>query len=93
MTAKFINKKLNLLEVTSIGIGGMVGGGIFAALGLAVAVAADDVPLTLAAGGVIALFTSLSYSRLALAYRDAGGSFKYIEKAFLRLSEGWQDGC
>lgn len=82
MTAKFINKKLNLLEVTSIGIGGMVGGGIFAVLGLAIAVAGHAVPLTLAGGGVIALFTGFSYSRLALSYRDAGGSFTYIEKAF-----------
>ena len=32
-------KKLGLAEVTAIGIGGMIGGGIFAVLGLAIAVA------------------------------------------------------
>ena len=41
-------RKLNLAEVTAIGIGGMIGGGIFAVLGLAIAKAGHAVPLTLA---------------------------------------------
>ncbi|MDE2030099.1 MAG: amino acid permease [Alphaproteobacteria bacterium] len=75
-------KKLNLAETTAIGIGGMIGGGIFAVLGLAIAVAGHAVALTLAVGGVIALLTGLSYAHLGLAFRDDGGSFTYIEKAF-----------
>ncbi len=75
-------KKLSLAEVTAIGIGGMIGGGIFAVLGLAIATAGHAVALTLAAGGVIALLTGLSYAHLGLAFRDDGGSFTYIEKAF-----------
>jgi amino acid transporter len=75
-------KKLGLAEVTAIGIGGMIGGGIFAVLGLAMAVAGHAAPLTLAGGGAIALLTGLSYAHLGLAFRDDGGSFTYIEKAF-----------
>ena len=75
-------KKLSLIEVTAIGIGGMIGGGIFAVLGLAIAVAGHAVALTLAGGGVIALLTGLSYAHLGLAFRDDGGSFTYMEKAF-----------
>ena len=75
-------KKLSLAQVTAIGIGGMIGGGIFAVLGLAIAVAGHAVAFTLAAGGVIALLTGLSYAHLGLAFRDDGGSFTYIEKAF-----------
>ncbi|QJX01869.1 amino acid permease [Alcanivorax sp. IO_7] len=74
--------KLGLAQVTAIGIGGMIGGGIFAVLGLAIATAGHAVALTLAGGGVIALLTGLSYAHLGLAYRDDGGSFTYIEKAF-----------
>jgi len=74
--------KLGLATVTAIGIGGMIGGGIFAVLGLAIATAGHAVALTLAGGGVIALLTGLSYAHLGLAYRDDGGSFTYIEKAF-----------
>ena len=76
------SKKLNLAEVTAIGIGGMIGGGIFAVLGLAIAVAGHTVALTLAAGGVIALLTGVSYAHLGLAFRGDGGSFTYIERAF-----------
>lgn len=74
--------KLNLAEVSAIGIGGMIGGGIFAVLGLAIATAGHAVPLTLAGGGVIALLTGLSYAHLGLHFRGDGGSFTYIEKAF-----------
>jgi amino acid transporter len=73
--------KLNLAEVSAIGIGGMIGGGIFAVLGLAIATAGHAVTLTLAGGGVIALLTGLSYAHLGLHYRGDGGSFTYIEKA------------
>lgn len=74
--------KLSLAEVTAIGIGGMIGGGIFAVLGLAIAIAGHAVALTLAAGGIVALLTGISYAHLGVAYRDDGGSFTYIEKAF-----------
>ena len=35
--ARIDKGKLNLAEVSAIGIGGMIGGGIFAVLGLAIA--------------------------------------------------------
>ncbi len=76
------SSKLSLTEVTAIGIGGMIGGGIFAVLGIAMAVAGNAVALSLAGGGVIALLTGLSYAHLGLAFRGEGGSFTYIEKAF-----------
>ncbi|MCP5412832.1 MAG: amino acid permease [Alphaproteobacteria bacterium] len=75
-------KKLNLAEVTAIGIGGMIGGGIFAVLGLAIATAGHAVVFTLLAGGVVALLTGLSYARLGLAFRGDGGSFTYILQGF-----------
>lgn len=76
------DRALSFAEVTAIGIGGMIGGGIFAVLGLAITVAGHAAPLTLAAGGVIAVFTGLSYAHLGLAFRGDGGSFTYIEHAF-----------
>ena len=76
--------KLSLAEVVAIGIGGMIGGGIFAVLGLAIAQAGHAVPVTLAVGGAIALLTGVSYAHLGLAFRGDGGSFTYIEHAFDR---------
>jgi amino acid transporter len=86
-------RKLSLAEVTAIGIGGMIGGGIFAVLGLAITQAGHAVPVTLAIGGVIALLTGLSYAHLGLAFQGDGGSFTYIEHAFgwpsLAAVAGW----
>ena len=39
-------RKLSFAEVTAIGIGGMIGGGIFAVLGLAIAQAGHAVRIT-----------------------------------------------
>ena len=91
--ARVDKNKLSLAEVSAIGIGGMIGGGIFAVLGLAIATAGHAVALTLACGGVIALLTGLSYAHLGLHFRGDGGSFTYIEKAFAAPSiagcAGW----
>ena len=75
-------EQLGLAEVVAIGVGGMVGGGIFAVLGLAMDVAGHAVVLSFVFGGVVALLTGYSYAHLGLAFRDDGGSFTYIEHAF-----------
>jgi len=65
-----------------MGVGGMVGGGIFSVLGLSVGLAGHAAPLAFAFGGVIALLTGRSYARLGVAFRSDGGSFTYLEHAF-----------
>ncbi len=74
--------KLTLKEVVAMGVGAMVGGGIFSVLGLAIGQAGHAAPLAFALGGVIALLTGLSYTALGLAFRSDGGSFTYLERAF-----------
>ena len=74
--------KLTLKEVIAMGIGGMVGGGIFSVLGLAIAQAGHAAPIAFAFGGVIALLTGLSYARLGLVFQSSGGSFTFMEHAF-----------
>lgn len=74
--------KLNLAEIVAIGVGGMVGGGIFATLGLAIETAGHATAIALAIGGLVALLTGYSYARLGLTFRGDGGSFTYIEQAF-----------
>ena len=75
-------KKIGLKEAVSIGIGGMVGGGIFAVLGLAVALAKGGTPMSFLIAGLIALITSYSYVKLSLAYPDRGGTVKFINQGF-----------
>ena len=77
-----MSKKIGLKEAISIGIGGMVGGGIFAVLGLAVALAQGGTPLSFLFAGLIALITSYSYVKLSLKYPDRGGTVKFVNQGF-----------
>lgn len=77
-----MNKKIGLKEAMSIGIGGMVGGGIFAVLGLAVALAKGGTPIAFLFAGIIALITSYSYVKLSTTYPDRGGTVKFINQGF-----------
>ena len=76
------NKKIGLTEAVSIGIGGMVGGGIFAVLGLAASLAKGGTPAAFLFAGLIALLTSYSYVKLSLTYPDRGGTVKFINQGF-----------
>ncbi len=73
---------VNLTEAISIGIGGMVGGGIFAVLGLATDLAKGGTPLAFLIAGLIALITAYSYSKLSVRYPDKGGTVKFINTGF-----------
>lgn len=76
------SKKISLLEAVSIGIGGMVGGGIFAVLGLAVSLAKGGTPVAFLVAGILALLTSYSYVKLFTAFPDRGGTVKFVNKGF-----------
>ena len=60
--------KIGYWEVVAIGIGGMVGGGIFTVLGLAVQLAHGGTPIAFALAGVVALLTTYSYAKLSVAF-------------------------
>ena len=75
-------EKVGLKEAISIGIGGMVGGGIFAVLGLAVSLAQGGTPVSFLIAGAIALVTAYSYSKLSLVLPDRGGTVKFVNEAF-----------
>ncbi|MCR9227990.1 MAG: APC family permease [Flavobacteriaceae bacterium] len=77
-----MDQKIKLTEAISIGIGGMVGGGIFAVLGLAVTLSKGGTPLAFLFAGILALITSYSYVKLSKAYPDRGGTVKFINQGF-----------
>jgi amino acid transporter len=74
--------RIGLLEATSIGVGGMVGGGIFAVLGLAVAMAAGATVVAFAIAGVVALLTAHAYARLSVALPSQGGTVAFLNRAY-----------
>lgn len=74
--------KISLLGAVSIGIGGMVGGGIFAVLGLAVSMAKGATPLAFLIAGIITAFTAYSYQKMSLAFPDRGGTVRFLNESF-----------
>ncbi len=77
-----MEEKLGLKELISMGVGGMVGGGIFSVLGLSVSLSGNAAPIAFLVGGVVAFLTGISYFKLGLAFKSDGGSFTYLEHSF-----------
>jgi amino acid transporter len=73
---------LGLAALVSIGIGGMVGGGIFSVLGLTVQIAGAGAYLSFVVGGVVAGLTGWSYSLLSVRIRSRGGTAVFLDRAF-----------
>lgn len=65
-----------------MGIGAMVGAGIFALLGTAGAIAGSAVWLSFVIAGLIALLSGYSFGRLGARYPAAGGLVEYLVQAF-----------
>lgn len=76
--------KIGFLEATSIGVGGMVGGGIFAVLGLAVSMAHGGTVVAFAIAGAVALLTTYAYAKLSVALPSSGGTVSFLNQAFGR---------
>jgi len=76
------SNKLGTFSMLSIGIGGMVGGGIFAVTGLTIEVTKGGAPVAFIIAGVVALLTSYSYLRLTLTYPGEGGTVEFLNRAF-----------
>lgn len=73
---------VTLLGAVAIGIGGMVGGGIFAVLGVAATEARGATPLAFAIAGTVAAVTAYSYSRLSIHFQSAGGTVTFVDRVF-----------
>jgi hypothetical protein len=75
-------RNIGLIGALSIGIGGMVGGGIFAVLGEAVSLAHGATAVSFLIAGIVALLTAYSYAKLSIVYQSEGGTVTFIDKAF-----------
>jgi len=77
-----IANPIGAIGAFSIGIGGIVGGGIFAILGIAANGSRGSTYISFLLGGAIALLTAYSYVHLSLTYPGKGGTVTFIEKGF-----------
>ncbi|MFB6242486.1 MAG: APC family permease [Halobaculum sp.] len=73
---------LGLLDATMVGIGAMIGAGIFVLTGLAADIAGPAALLVFFLNGGVTTFTALSYAELASAIPKNGGGYAYIRETF-----------
>jgi amino acid transporter len=74
--------QIGMVAAVSIGIGGMVGAGIFSILGVVAQAAGNAMWLAFAIGGVVALLSTYSYAKLGAAFPSAGGAVHFLVKSF-----------
>jgi amino acid transporter len=73
---------MNLGSVTALGIGAMIGAGIFSLLGVVASVAGNQTYISFLLGGVVAVLSGYSYAKLAARYPEAGGISVFFDRAF-----------
>ena len=76
------NKNLGLAELIAIALGGMVGGGIFTILGIAVSIIGNLAPIAIIIGGLIASLAAYSYVKLGLYYKDEGATYSFYKRTY-----------
>ncbi|MFB6121983.1 MAG: APC family permease [Haloferacaceae archaeon] len=84
--------ELGLLDATMIGMGAMIGAGIFVLTGLAAEIAGPAAILVFALNGVVTAFTGLSYAELAASIPKSGGGYAFVREVFDDLPSflmGW----
>ena len=74
--------QIGMVAAVSIGIGGMVGAGIFSILGVVAQAAGNAMWLAFAIGGVVALLSTYSYAKLGATFPSAGGAVHFLVKSF-----------
>ena len=73
---------IGLFSAMAIGIGGMVGAGIFSILGVVAQAAGNALWLSFLVGGVVALLSTYSYVKLGVRYPSAAGAVEFLVQGF-----------
>ncbi|MGE0399974.1 MAG: APC family permease [Kofleriaceae bacterium] len=79
-------RRLGTLDAIAIGLGAMIGAGVFVAFGPATRAAGSNVLYALVIAGAIALCNAMSSARLAAKYPASGGTYIYARE---RLGHFW----
>jgi APA family basic amino acid/polyamine antiporter len=62
-----LKRTLNLFDAASIGIGAIIGAGIFVVLGIAMGCAGPAIIVSMIIAGIVASFTAFSFAELGSA--------------------------
>jgi amino acid transporter/nucleotide-binding universal stress UspA family protein len=87
-----LSREMSLMDVTLIGVGAMIGAGIFVLTGIAAGVAGPALIVAFALNGLVALLTAMSYAELGSCYHDAGGGYLWVKEGLPKWNgflSGW----
>ncbi len=85
-------RTLGFFDATMIGVGAMIGAGIFVLTGLAAGEAGPGAILAFVLNGCVTLITAQAYAELASAIPEAGGGYAFAKQAFpgiIGFLSGW----
>jgi len=74
--------QIGLFAAMAIGIGGMIGAGIFSILGVVAQASGTAMWLSFLIGGGVTLLSTYSYAKLGARYPSAGGAVEFLVKGF-----------
>ena len=91
-TEVHLSREMGLMDATLIGVGAMIGAGIFVLTGIAAGVAGPALIITFSLNGIVALLTAFSYAELGSCFHDAGGGYLWVKEGLPKWNgfiSGW----
>ncbi|MDZ7578068.1 MAG: APC family permease [Candidatus Nanopelagicales bacterium] len=73
---------IGLVAAAAMGVGGMMGAGLYTLIGLAATSSGTLLPLAFLLGGFAAVFSVYSYARLGATYPSRGGAAEFLLEEF-----------
>ncbi|MEP6261847.1 MAG: amino acid permease [Gillisia sp.] len=87
-----LKRALGLKDAVGIGLGAIIGAGIFVVTGVAAGISGPAFLISLLLAGIVASFNALSSAQLAAVYPHSGGTYEYgyrLLNPALGFSAGW----
>lgn len=76
------SKNIGLVAAISIGVGGMIGAGIFSILGVVASISGSAMAISFLIGGVVAFFAAYSYVQLGKTFPSVGGAVTFLVRGW-----------
>jgi basic amino acid/polyamine antiporter, APA family len=87
-----LQRQLGLFGAVMMGLGAMVGSGVFVSIGIAAGITGPSVILAITLAALVAICNGLSSAQLAASHPVSGGTYEYGYKylnPWLGFTAGW----
>jgi APA family basic amino acid/polyamine antiporter len=87
-----LKREIGLFDATALGIGAIIGSGIFVVTGIVAGIAGPAMVFSIIIAGVIAVFSAMSVAELGAYLPEEGGTYAYAQKLispFAGFVAGW----